>query len=202
MLIKSLRYNALETFNNSEFGSLRSVLIDNEPWFVGKDVAEALGYTNPQKAIRDHVDEDDKGMNEMFTPGGTQNFLIINESGLYSLILSSKLPKAKQYKHWVTSEVLPSPSPPSSFTLTQSQHLLVTMEKCMQKRSSYFTTLDSMRKEVNQLEENGVAMKWFRPMGHIIPAFYFFRMLKKCCGYKQNQVRECTNQLIHLIHVM
>lgn len=95
-------------FENNEFGSIRTISIDNQPWFVGKDVAECLGYTNPAKAIRDHVETEDKGMNEMFTPGGKQDLQIINESGLYSLIMSSKLPKAKEFKHWVTSEVLPS----------------------------------------------------------------------------------------------
>lgn len=82
--------------------------VNNEPWFVGKDVAIVLGYSNPQKAIRDHVEDEDKGVNEMFTPGGKQQLPIINESGLYSLILSSKLPNAKQFKRWVTSEVLPT----------------------------------------------------------------------------------------------
>ena len=76
-------------------------------FFVGKDVADTLGYVNVQKAIRAHVDEDDKGVNEMVTPGGTQKIIIINESGLYSLILSPKLPQAKVFKHWVTSEMLP-----------------------------------------------------------------------------------------------
>ena len=75
--------------------------------FVGKDVATALGYANTLKAIRDHVDSEDKGVNEMVTPGGTQKVIFINESGLYSLILSSKLPQAKAFKRWVTSEVLP-----------------------------------------------------------------------------------------------
>lgn len=100
--------NELQIFNNEEFGSIRTLMIDDEPWFVGKDVATALGYSNPQKAVRNHVDEEDKGVNEMGTPGGTQNITIINESGLYSLILSSKLESAKRFKHWVTSEVLPS----------------------------------------------------------------------------------------------
>lgn len=100
--------NNLTVFNNEEFGNLRSLEINNEPWFVGKDVATALGYGNPQKAIRDHVFDEDKGMNEMDTPGGKQSFIVINESGLYSLILSSKLPNAKKFKRWVTSEVLPS----------------------------------------------------------------------------------------------
>lgn len=98
----------LKIFENAEFGSIRTVEIDSTPYFVGKDVAEVLGYSNPQKAIRDHVDDEDKGVNEMDTPGGKQNIAVINESGLYSLILSSKLPKAKEFKHWVTSEVLPA----------------------------------------------------------------------------------------------
>ena len=100
--------NELKIFENSEFGAVRTVTIDDVPYFVGKDVATILGYTNPLKAIRDHVDEDDKGVNEMVTPGGKQDITIINESGLYSLILSSKLQSAKKFKKWVTSEVLPS----------------------------------------------------------------------------------------------
>lgn len=99
--------NQLQIFENPEFGAVRTVEIDGEPWLVGKDVAQALGYTNPQKAIRDHVDDEDKGVNESFTVNGTQGILI-NESGLYSLVLSSKLPTARKFKHWVTSEVLPS----------------------------------------------------------------------------------------------
>lgn len=99
--------NKLEVFKNQEFGEVRTITIDNEPYFVGKDVALILGYTNPQKALRDHVDEEDKTRNESFTVNGTQGILI-NESGLYSLILSSKLPNARRFKRWVTSEVLPA----------------------------------------------------------------------------------------------
>ena len=80
-----------------------------EPWFVGKDVAEALGYTAPRNAIANHVDDEDKKDALIQCPlGGTQKMVIINESGLYSLILSSKLPQAKEFKRWVTSEVLPA----------------------------------------------------------------------------------------------
>lgn len=100
--------NELQVFNNEEFGTVRTVLMDGEPWFVGKDIAEALGYANPQKAIRDHLDVEDRGVNKMDTPGGRQDIVIINESGLYSLILHSKLAASKRFKHWVTSEVLPS----------------------------------------------------------------------------------------------
>lgn len=100
--------NNLKIFENKEFGEIRTVVKDGEPWFVGKDVAEILGHSNPQRALRDYIDDDDKGVTKIVTPGGTQTMAIINESGLYSLILSSKLPNAKKFKKWVTSEVLPS----------------------------------------------------------------------------------------------
>ena len=99
--------NDLMIFNNPEFGEIRTVGLDGEPLLVGKDVALALGYTNPQKAIRDHVDDEDKTVNETFSVNGTP-IVLINESGLYALVLSSKLPGAKKFKRWVTSEVLPS----------------------------------------------------------------------------------------------
>lgn len=100
--------NKLQTFNNAELGQVRTMTINNESWFVGKDVAEILGYTNPRKAITDHIDDEDKGVMKCDTLGGTQNLTVINESGLYSLILSSKLPNAKKFKRWVTSDILPT----------------------------------------------------------------------------------------------
>jgi len=100
--------NKMQTFENEQFGQVRVISIDGAPWFVGNDVAKALGYSNPRKAMSDHVDADDKGVTKRDTLGGKQNMTIINESGLYSLILSSKLESARQFKHWVTSEVLPS----------------------------------------------------------------------------------------------
>lgn len=99
--------NDMKIFENPEFGEIRTVELDGEPWLVGKDVAEALGYQNPQKAIRDHVDNEDRTANESFTVNGTA-LTLINESGLYSLVLSSKLPGAKRFRRWVTTEVLPS----------------------------------------------------------------------------------------------
>ncbi len=98
----------LKIFHNPEFGKIRIVEVNNEPWFVGKDVAKILGYSNSRKALIDHIDEEDKGVTKCDTLGGTQNLTIINESGLYSLVLSSKLPTAKKFKRWVTSEVLQS----------------------------------------------------------------------------------------------
>lgn len=100
--------NKLQIFKSSEFGQVRIVTIDGEPWLVGKDIATALGYTNTRKALNDHVDDEDKGVTKCDTLGGAQEMTIINESGLYSLVLSSKLPTAKKFKHWVTSEVLPA----------------------------------------------------------------------------------------------
>ena len=98
----------MQIFENQEFGTVRTVELDGEPWLVGKDVAQALGYSNPRKALADHVDEEDKGVTKCDTLGGVQEMTIINESGLYSLVLSSKLPGAKKFRRWVTAEVLPA----------------------------------------------------------------------------------------------
>ena len=100
--------NEVRVFDNAEFGAVRTVLMDGEPWLVGKDVALALGYAEPRSAISKKVDSEDKGVAEMETPSGKQEMTIINESGLYSLVMSSKLESAKRFKRWVTSEVLPS----------------------------------------------------------------------------------------------
>ena len=102
--------NEIQIFNNPEFGEIRTVEQNGEPWFVGKDVAQALGYGDGKSlanAVANHVDEQDKGVTELMTPGGKQKMVIINESGLYSLCFSSKLEGAKKFKRWVTSEVLP-----------------------------------------------------------------------------------------------
>lgn len=98
----------LQIFQNAEFGSVRTATIDGEPYFVGKDVATILGYSNPRDAISKHVDDEDKGVAKCDTLGGRQEILFINESGLYSLILRSQLPATKRFKRWVTSEVLPA----------------------------------------------------------------------------------------------
>ena len=101
--------NELQIFQNKEFGEVRSLVINNEPWFVGKDVADILGYQNGSRDINRHVDEEDKRSDVAIHDGSqNRNMTIINESGLYSLILSSKLPNAKKFKRWVTSEVLPT----------------------------------------------------------------------------------------------
>ena len=100
--------NKISTFNNPEFGAVRTTTINDEPYFVGKDVAIALGYERPTDAARKNIDPEDRGVAKIETPSGTQEMTVINESGLYSLILSSKLPTAKKYKRWITHDVIPT----------------------------------------------------------------------------------------------
>lgn len=113
--------NEVKIFNNEEFGEVRTLVIDGEPWFVGKDVAAALGYAKPTDAIRKRVDGEDTGISKMETPSGIQEMVIINESGLYSLIFGSKLESAKKFKHWVTSEVLPQIRKTGTYSIAGSQ---------------------------------------------------------------------------------
>ena len=110
--------NELQVFDNQEFGQVRTVVINNEPYFVGKDVAGILGYAAERNAIAAHVDDEDKLTHQISASGQMREVTIINESGLYSLILSSKLPTAKRFKHWVTSEVLPALRKTGSYTVT------------------------------------------------------------------------------------
>lgn len=103
-----MKTEKITVFENEEFGRIRTLCINGEPWFAGKDAAVILGYSETAKAVRKHVDEEDKGVSVLDTPGGKQKLTIINESGLYGLIMSSKLPAAKKFKRWVISEVLPA----------------------------------------------------------------------------------------------
>lgn len=114
--------NIIEVFNSNEFGSVRTVNLNNTIHFVGKDIAVALGYSNPQKAVRDHIDEEDRTVNNSFTINGTPAVLI-NESGLYSLVLSSKLESAKRFKRWITADVLPALRRTGSYSMNIPQTL-------------------------------------------------------------------------------
>lgn len=100
--------NELQIFNSEEFGEIRTVTIDNEIYFVGKDIAKALGFSNHRDAISTHVFDEDRGVETIDTLGGKQNMTVVNESGLYALVFGSRLESAKRFKHWVTSEVLPT----------------------------------------------------------------------------------------------
>ena len=133
--------NEIQIFKNDAFGEVRTVTINNEPYFVGKDVADILGYKNPQEAIRTHVDDEDKGVSEILTPGGIQKMPVINESGLYSLILRSQLPTAKQFKHWVTSEVLPTIRKHGMYATPQ------TLEQMLNDPDSMIKVLQTLKEE-------------------------------------------------------
>ena len=145
--------NELKIFENPEFGKVRTIEIDGEPYFVGKDVAIILGYAKPRNAIATHVDEEDKKDAPIQgNLGGAQVMTVINESGLYSLILSSKLPKAKEFKRWVTSEVLPSLRKTGSYTVPQMSEMemiaklasnAVNMEKALEEQNKRIEKLES-----------------------------------------------------------
>lgn len=162
--------NNLEVFKNEEFGEVRTITIDDEPYFVGKDVALILGYTNPQKALRDHVDEEDKTRNESFTVNGTQGILI-NESGLYSLILSSKLPNAKKFKHWVTSEVLPA----------IRKHGMYAIDDLIANPDLGIAALNALKKEreKNKKLEESVAVKT-QQISEMIPKASYYDVVLNC----------------------
>ena len=115
---------SIKVFQNKEFGTVRNLIINDEPYFVGKDVAEIFGYRETAKAIRTHVDEEDKGVSVLDTPGGRQQITLINESGLYCLILSSNLPVAKKFKRWITSEVLPEIHRKGSYSQVKTENIL------------------------------------------------------------------------------
>lgn len=187
--------NEVKLFN-FENHEVRSLLLNDEPWFVGKDIAEILGYTATEKAIRTHIDGDDKGVTEMDTPGGKQKVVIINESGLYSLVLSSKLPSAKKFKRWVTSEVLPalrktgqyqvkelSGSELMARALIEAQNVLAAKDKQIEEMKPKVVFADAVATSHTSilvgelakiLKQNGIDMgqkrlfAWLREKGYLI----------------------------------
>lgn len=149
-----LAQNDVITFNSAEFGNVRTVVIDGQPWFVGKDVATSLGYGKGKSlnnAVADHVDEEDKGVTKMETPGGKQNIIIINESGLYSLILGSKLESAKKFKRWVTSEVLPTIRKSGNYSMSENVKPNIIGEKQVRLETARF--LHEMAREYDGKSE-------------------------------------------------
>ena len=122
--------NEIQVFNNEEFGEIRTITIDGQIYFVGTDVARALGYTNPWKALKDHVDTEDLTKRyPLLTNGGIQRVNLVNESGFYSLVLASKIPGAKRFKHWVTSEVIPSIRKTGAYSPKIEQKPMIYIEK-------------------------------------------------------------------------
>ena len=143
--------------------TVRTMLIDSEPWFVGKDVAEALKHTNPERALRNFVDEEDKGVTKMVTPGGSQQVTIINEPGVYSLILQSKTETAKRFKKWLTHEVLPSI-----------------------RKTGYYTALtpeDTIKARAKGMEYDHFMEDVVFPAIEMQDEFTFDKLLEHYCGY-------------------
>lgn len=143
--------NDLQIFSNPEFGQVRTVELDGQPWLVGADVATALGYKNPRKALADHIDPEDKGVTKRDTPGGEQDILIINESGLYSLILSSKLPKAKAFKRWVTSEVLPALRRNGVYETVKAQQHIEQLEATNERLTAAIQAVSTAKAELAEV---------------------------------------------------
>ena len=144
--------NELQIFNSKEFGEIRTILINDEPWFIGKDVATALGYSNTRDALMAHVEEEDKGVVKCDTPGGKQDMVAVNESGLYALIFGSKLSDAKKFKQWVTTEVLPSIRKTGGYgkvmTIPEQIKLLAQGNVELEKK------IDSVNERVDSLEQD------------------------------------------------
>ena len=136
--------NEILIFKNEDFGEIRTTEINGEPWFVGKDVAARLGYSNTVDAISKHVDIEDRGLAKCDTLGGTQEMVIINESGLYSLVLSSKLESAKRFKRWITSEVIPQ------IRKTGAYHIPKTYAEALRALADETEKIETLKKQ-NQL---------------------------------------------------
>lgn len=190
--------NELQVFKNQEFGSVRTLVIDNEPWFVGRDIAEVLGYKKPENAIANHVDDDDKTTTLIQGIGSNykSKTMIINESGLYCLVLSSKLPSAKKFKRWVTSEVLPalrktgqyqvkelSGSELMAKALIEAQSVLAAKDKVIEEMKPKVVFADAVATSHTSilvgelakiLKQNGIEMgqkrlfAWLREKGYLI----------------------------------
>lgn len=137
--------NDLQIFNNDEFGEIRTVVIEGEPWFVGKDVAEALGYVDPNKAIAMHVDSEDKLNDKLASSLGQRGGWLISESGLYNLVFCSRLAEAKRFKRWVTSEVLPS------IRKTGGYHLPQTLSEALQMAADQAKQIEMLEKQNQEL---------------------------------------------------
>lgn len=157
--------NELIKFANAEFGSVRVIMIDGEPWFVGKDVAKALGYKDHKNALKLHVDGEDKTGWQITTPYGVQNMTVINESGMYSLILSSKLPSARQFKRWVTSEVLPSIRKTGSYSINRDDRWLETRQNAKNSHKPYTSAIALLLQHLDAFGRKNKPDPWY--YGHI-----------------------------------
>ena len=191
--------NDLKIFQNEEFGEIRTLTIDGEPWFVAKDITDRLKYSNGRKAVADHVDDEDKGVTKVTTLGGNQDMTIINERGVYSLVFGSNMPEAKRFKRWVTFEVLPEIRKTGSYKLPQTYQEALRaladkqdeLEKMLPKAEFYDAVIDSNQaisigdaaKVLNMgigqnnlfrfLRQQGILMSDNKPYQKYIDAGYF-----------------------------
>ena len=188
-------------FNNEEFGSVRTIFINGEIWFVAKDVASALGYKDHINAIKKHVDAEDKRGCQIATPSGIQTMTIINESGMYSLILSSKLESAKRFKRWITSEILPSIRKSGSYSIP-NQNLLKDMNIALKEAAEYAQHLQSfgIDKGLAQLKSLSLASELYGvdlsrvqkmlPEADVNEPFFYVKELTKMLGWKKGAVNQ------------
>lgn len=144
--------NELQIFKNEEFGEVRSLMLNGEAWFVGKDVATILAYNEPHKAITRHIDEEDRMKHPILSNGGIQETWLINESGLYSLILSSKLPTAKKFKRWVTSEVLPAIRKNGNYQIPTDP--MVALKLMFEAQTQTNDKVEHIQEDVKELKDN------------------------------------------------
>ena len=157
--------NEITLFQSAEFGQIRTTEINGTPYFVGKDVAEALGYSNVRDAIAKHVDDEDKGVAKCDTLGGKQNLTVINESGVYALVFGSKLPNAKKFKHWVTSEILPTIRKHGAYMTEQTLEQALTSPDFLIKLATQLKTEQEKNKELEStVKKQGELMERARPL--------------------------------------
>lgn len=157
--------NEIQIFKSPEFGQVRTVEVSGTPYFVGKDVAEALGYSNVRDAIAKHVDDEDKGVAKCDTLGGKQNLTVINESGVYALVFGSKLPNAKKFKHWVTSEILPTIRKHGAYMTEQTLEQALTSPDFLIKLATQLKTEQEKNKELEStVKKQGELMERARPL--------------------------------------
>ena len=199
--------NKMQVFNNPEFGQVRTMIVGNEPYFVGKDVAENLGYSNTRDALNKHVDDEDKNTVAIRDGKGNPNQTVINESGLYSLILSSKLPAAKKFKRWVTSKVLPAIRKTGSYTAKpkdadalQRQRLEV-MERNARTRAANILLKIAERTQIKEYKEVCNAKAAEMVAGHMILPLptaerrtYSAKEIGEMFGISANKVGKLANQ--------
>lgn len=191
--------NELQIFDNEEFGQIRTVTINNEPWFVGKDVAEALGYERTADAIRQHVEEEDKLTRCFADSGQNRQMYIINESGLYALIFGSKLESAKRFKHWVTSEVLPSIRKTGSYEMEQyspEMKAILMHDKKLVKMDERVTNLENtMTIDYGQQQVLGEAVN------HVVIEHLGGKNSEAYKEIGKKVFAECNRDLKHYFHV-